>query len=219
MNVGEKRQLAVELNSAAPLGLAVVMMRFDPTVIKVNSVTAGKMFADAKSAPTLTQSTEKGVLLVSVAPGAGLQISGEGALLDLEVEAIAAGDGSIAFDLSNVHLITSNGRTTLLQLAPMSLAVKPAPAAPNAKPASEETSANTPVVSPETQLSTQPAAVVAGLGIRFTGMPAVTSNVVLTSNNLWKIAKQHGVTFAALRQPNPQLRGNAFTIRRQLVVP
>jgi LysM repeat protein len=50
-------------------------------------------------------------------------------------------------------------------------------------------------------------------------MRAVTSNVVLTSDNLWKIAKQHGVTFAALRQPNPQLRGNAFTIRRQLVVP
>jgi LysM repeat protein len=216
MNVGEKRQLAVELNSAAPLGLAVVMMRFDPTVIKVNSVMAGKMFADAKSAPTLTQSTDqKGVLLVSVAPGAGSQISGEGTLLSLEVEAIAAGDSSIAFDLSNVHLITSDGRTTLLQLAPMNLTVKPAPASPNAKPASEETSANTPAVSSETQLSTLPDA---GLGFRFTGMRAVTANVV-QSDSLWKIAKQHGVTFAALRQPNPQVPGNAFTIRRQLVIP
>ena len=219
MNVGEKRQLAVELNSTAPLGLAVVMMRFDPTVIKVNSVTAGKMFTDAKSAPTLTQSTDqKGVLLVSVAPGAGSQISGEGALLSLEVEAIAAGDSSIAFDLSNVHLITSDGRTTLLQLAPMTLTVKPAPAAPNAKPASEETSMNTPVVSSETQLSTLPASGEAGLAFRFTGMLAVTPNVV-QSNTLWKIAKQHGVTLAALRQPNPQLRGYAFTIRRQLVIP
>jgi LysM repeat protein len=47
-------------------------------------------------------------------------------------------------------------------------------------------------------------------------MRAVTANVV-QSDSLWKIAKQYGVAFAALRQPISQLRGGAFTIRRQLV--
>jgi hypothetical protein len=130
MTVGEKRQLTVELNSEAPLGLVVVMLRFDPNIIKVQSVTIGKLFADAKTAPTITQSTsDKGVLLVSLAPAAGFSISGQGALLNVEVEAIGAGDGSLAFDVSNVHLVSSDGRNTVLQLAPMSLTVKPQAAA------------------------------------------------------------------------------------------
>jgi hypothetical protein len=45
------------------------------------------MFNDARSMPTITQSLEqKGVLLVSIAPAAGTQISGEGALVNVEVE-------------------------------------------------------------------------------------------------------------------------------------
>src|SRR6185503_5875678 len=54
LSVGEKLQLAIELNSEARLGLAVVMLRFDPNVLKVNSVTAGKMFTDAKTMPNIT---------------------------------------------------------------------------------------------------------------------------------------------------------------------
>src|SRR6185436_7225417 len=140
LTMGEKRQFAIELNSEASLGLAVVMLRFDPNVLKVNSVSTGKMFAGAKTVPTLTQSLDqKGVLLVSVAPAAGTQISGEGEFLNLEVEAIGAGDSSVAFDVSNVHLVSADGQSTVLQLAPMSLTVRPA-AAPVTKPASEETS-------------------------------------------------------------------------------
>src|SRR5437867_2709197 len=68
MTVGEKRQFVVQLDSDAPLGLAVMMLRFDPRIIKINSVSAGKLFADSKSAPTLTQSMDQnGMLLVSLA--------------------------------------------------------------------------------------------------------------------------------------------------------
>src|SRR5207245_7104840 len=44
MLVGEKRRIAVEFKSDAPLGLAVVVLRFDPQVLKINSVSAGKIF-------------------------------------------------------------------------------------------------------------------------------------------------------------------------------
>ena len=130
MTVGEKRQLTVDLNSEASLGLAVVMLRFDPNIIKINNVTLGKLFTDAKTAPTITQSpTEKGVFLVTLAALPGSAISGQGSLLNIEVEGVAAGEAKLEFDISNVHLVSSDGRSTVLQLAPMSLTVKPQVAA------------------------------------------------------------------------------------------
>jgi hypothetical protein len=130
MTVGEKRQFTVELNSETTLGLAVVMLRFDPNVIKINNVTLGKLFADAKSVPIITKSTtEKGAFLVSLAPAAGGTISGQGALLNIDVEAVAPGEAALAFDISNVHVVSTDGRVTVLQLAPMSLTVKPQVAA------------------------------------------------------------------------------------------
>jgi hypothetical protein len=138
MAIGEKRQVSIELNSDAPLGLTVIALRFDPNVMKVNGVSAGQLFAGGV-APTITQlSNEKGVILVSITPTAGTQISGDGALLNLEIEAIANGDSSLSFDLSNVHLVTSDGRATVLQLAPVSLVVKPAAIISEAKPISEK---------------------------------------------------------------------------------
>ena len=127
MTVGEKRQFTVQLDSDTPLGLAVIMFKFDPRIIKINAVSAGKLFADSKSAPTLTQSTnQKGTLLISLAAAAPSQIGGQGELLTIEVEGIAAGDSGITFDLSNVHLVTADGRPSVLQLTPISLAVKSA---------------------------------------------------------------------------------------------
>ena len=127
MTVGEKRQFTVQLDSDTPLGLAVVMFKFDPRIIKINAVSAGKLFADSKYAPTLTQSTnQKGTLLISLAAAAPSQIGGQGELLTIEVEGIAAGDSGITFDLSNVHLVTADGRPSVLQLTPISLAVKSA---------------------------------------------------------------------------------------------
>jgi hypothetical protein len=126
MTVGEKRQFSIELNTPAQLGLAVIMLRFDPNVIKINNATLGKLFADAKFAPTITQSTtEKGVLLVSLAPSASASISGQGSILNIEVEAVGAGAAALAFDISNVHLVSTDGSSTVLQLAPISVTVKP----------------------------------------------------------------------------------------------
>lgn len=125
MRVGEKKQLALAIKTGAPLGLAVLTFRFDPQVIKVSSVTAGSLFANAKTAPALTQSIDqKGMLLVSLAPAAGSNVNGEGILLNIEFEAISAGDSLLAFDLANMHLVASDGRNILLQVEPVKLMVK-----------------------------------------------------------------------------------------------
>jgi hypothetical protein len=73
----------------------------------------------------LSQSVDpSGMLLVSISPGAGSPLSGEGVLLNIEFEAIAGGDSLLAFDLANVHLVASDGRNLLLQVEPVKLTVK-----------------------------------------------------------------------------------------------
>lgn len=125
LRLGEKRRLAVEFNSAAPVGMAVLTLRFDPKVIKINSVSAGSLFANARIAPTITQSIdEHGVLLVSLTPAAGAPMSGDGTLVNIDTEAIGAGDSALAFDRNNVHLMASDGRDTVLQIEPIRLTVK-----------------------------------------------------------------------------------------------
>jgi hypothetical protein len=125
MRVGEKRQLALGVKTGAPLGLAVLTLRFDPRVMKINSVTPGALFANAKTAPVLSQSVDQnGMLLISLAPAAGSPISGEGVLLNIEFEAVAGGDSLLAFDLANVHLVASDGHSVLLQIDPVKLMVK-----------------------------------------------------------------------------------------------
>ena len=125
LKVGEKRPLAVQLKSDAPLGMALVTLRFDPKVLKINSIAPGSMFANAKTAPTLTQSIdEHGMVLISLTPAAGSVTTADGTLLSIEVEAIASGDTNLNFDLSNIHLVASDGRAMLLQIEPVKLTVK-----------------------------------------------------------------------------------------------
>ena len=131
LTVGGKQQLSLQLNSPAPLGVAVVMLRFDPNILKITNVTAGKMLTDAKSAAIISvMKNEGGILLVSIAPAAGATISGEGAFLNLEVEGLSGGSSSLAFDLSSVHIVTADGSASVVQVSsPVTVAVKAAAAA------------------------------------------------------------------------------------------
>ena len=125
MKVGEKRQLGVQVKSDAPLGLAVITLRFDPHVLKINNISPGSLFANAKSAPTLTQSIdEHGMVLLSLAPAAGSNLTANGTLLNLDVEAVGEGDSTLSFDLSNIHMVASDGRPVMLQIDPIKLTVK-----------------------------------------------------------------------------------------------
>ncbi|HJZ79157.1 MAG TPA: secretin N-terminal domain-containing protein [Pyrinomonadaceae bacterium] len=125
LKVGESRQLSLQVKSDAPLGMAVITLRFDPQVLKIKGVSAGSLFANAKNPPTVTQSIdEHGMLLLSITPGAGSPVTADGGLLTLEVAGLSAGDSSLVFDLSNVHLIASDGRTLTVQIEPIKLTVK-----------------------------------------------------------------------------------------------
>lgn len=114
LKVGERKRLMLFLKTDAPLGLATATLRFDPRSVVVRSVSQGMLATDKASAPVLTQSLDAGlgVLLLSVAPAAGAPpLTGEGLLLVIEVEGLAAGDSALQFDADKVHLIATDGRT------------------------------------------------------------------------------------------------------------
>ncbi|HEX6622753.1 MAG TPA: secretin N-terminal domain-containing protein, partial [Pyrinomonadaceae bacterium] len=117
--VGERRRVMVFMKTDAPVGLATATLRFDPKVLAVRSVSQGILTGDKATTPGVTQSIDQsGVLVVSVAPAAGAApLTGEGLLLIIEVEALAAGEGSLTFDAGKVHLIATDGRTIRAKLS------------------------------------------------------------------------------------------------------
>lgn len=127
LQVGEKRTIAVELNSNVPLGLAVLTMRFDPRVVKINNVTAGSMIAGASgTVPNISQSINPGgICLVSISALNGMPaLKGTGVLLLLEVEAVGAGDSGLAFDKLKTNLMATDARDVLLDFAQGTIVVK-----------------------------------------------------------------------------------------------
>jgi hypothetical protein len=124
MRVGEKRRLALVLKTDAPLGLAVVTLRFDPHTVAIHNVATGNLFAGQQNAPTITQSVTGGVLLVSIAPPTGAPMTGAGVLVFVDIEALATGESAINFDKDNMHLIASDGRNITLQLVQSQIIVK-----------------------------------------------------------------------------------------------
>jgi general secretion pathway protein D len=115
--IGEKRQIAIELNSEVPLGLAVVTLRFDPKVVTVRAVSKGGLFANGK-APSITESIDQsGVCLISISTLNGASpMTGNGTLVMLEIEAIAAGDAALSFDQGNMHLVATDARDVKLDV-------------------------------------------------------------------------------------------------------
>ncbi len=125
MRVGEKRRLAMVLKTDAPLGLAVVTLRFDPRTVAVRNVSTGNLFAGLQTTPTITQNVNpNGLLLVSIAPQTGTPMTGAGVLIFIDIEALATGDSVISFDKDNMHLIATDGRNLSLQLVQSEVSVK-----------------------------------------------------------------------------------------------
>jgi general secretion pathway protein D len=125
MRVGEKRRLAMVLKTDAPIGLAVVTLRFDPRTVAVRNVSTGNLFAGLQTTPTITQSVNpNGLLLVSIAPQTGTPMTGAGVLIFIDIEALANGDSVISFDKENMHLIATDGRNLSLQLVQSQVAIK-----------------------------------------------------------------------------------------------
>lgn len=127
MTVGEKRQIAVELNSDVPLGLAMLALRFDPKVVKVRAVTAGGLFSiDKANGPSITPSIDpNGLCLISISTlNKSMPMVGTGPIVVLEIEAIAPGNAALMFDKETMYLVAVDGREVGLAVQPGRLMVK-----------------------------------------------------------------------------------------------
>jgi general secretion pathway protein D len=128
LKVGEKRRYVVELNSDVPLSVAMLALRFDPKVVKVNAVSAGSLITGQAEGlgATFAQSIDAtGVCLVSIsALNAKNAIKGTGALIFVDVEAIGAGDAALVFDKDILHLVATDAHDVVTEVKQGSATVK-----------------------------------------------------------------------------------------------
>ena len=117
MRVGERRRIALLLKSKAPVGLAMVTLRFDPKVLAVRAVAPGENFLGGGAHMTNTLDP-MGRLVLSFAPEVGKSLSGTGTLVYIEVEAIGKGEAGVDFDDERTHLVAIDGRRIVPQLVP-----------------------------------------------------------------------------------------------------
>lgn len=126
MKIGEKRRYAVQLNSDVSLSLALLALRFDPKVVKVHALTAGTLLNPAEGAPLFTPSIDaSGVCLISISSLNGkASFGGSGPLLFIDVEAIGAGNASLVFDKERLHLVATDARDVVSEVAQGTATVK-----------------------------------------------------------------------------------------------
>jgi len=127
MKVGEKHRYAIQLNSDVPLSLALVALRFDPKVVKVNAVSAGSLLSTTgDTAPLVTPVIDaSGACVISITSLYGkAPFKGSGPLLFIDVEAVGVGDASLMFQKDTLHLVASDARDVTSQLIQGTATVK-----------------------------------------------------------------------------------------------
>jgi general secretion pathway protein D len=126
MKVGEKRRYAVQLNSDVPLSLALVALRFDPRVVKVNALSAGSLIGTETDSAAFAQSIDAtGVCLISITALNGkTSIKGSGSLILIDVEAIGMGNAALVFDKETLHLVATDARDIVPEVTQGSATVK-----------------------------------------------------------------------------------------------
>ena len=119
LKIGEKRRYVIQLNSDVPLSLALLALRFDPKVVKVNAVVPGTLLGPlSDNAPSLTQSIDPtGLCLISVSALNGkTSIKGAGPMIFIDVEAVGEGDASLVFDKNTLHLVATDARDVVSEV-------------------------------------------------------------------------------------------------------
>ena len=118
--IGEKRLLAIQLNTDAPVGLAILMLRFDPKVVKLSAVNPGTLLPPGNKV-SLTQSIDpKGMYVFSLSTFNGsTPLTGAGSLVLIQAEAIADGDAAFGFDKESLRLITADSRDISVEVTPV----------------------------------------------------------------------------------------------------
>ena len=125
LKVGEKRTVAIELNSETALGLTMLTLRFDPKVVKVSAVNPGTLLPAGNSAG-LTQSIDPtGAYKVAISSFNGAApMQGAGSLVLIVMEGVAEGDAGFGFVQETVRLLGMDAREVTVELIPVRLTVK-----------------------------------------------------------------------------------------------
>jgi hypothetical protein len=112
MKVGEKRRYAIQLNSEVPLSLALLALRFDPKVVKLQGVTAGSILPTTGEVPLFTPVIDpSGTCLISISSLNGkASFRGSGPLLFIDIEAIAEGNAGLSVVKETLHLVATDAR-------------------------------------------------------------------------------------------------------------
>jgi len=129
LKVGEKRRFAVELKSDVSLAMAVLALRFNPKVVKINSVTPGAMLAKTEGTsalPSLAQSIDPtGICFISISSLNGAAaMKGTGTLVFIEIEGVGVGDAVLAFENGAMHLVATDARDVTLEAVTARATVK-----------------------------------------------------------------------------------------------
>lgn len=127
MKIGEKRRYAVQLNSDVPLSVALLALKFDPKVVKVNAVTAGTLLSSSPdTAPLFTPSIDaNGLCMISISSLNGKGVfKGSGPLLFLDLEAVGPGDAALTFVKETLHLIATDARDVTSEVVQGTATVK-----------------------------------------------------------------------------------------------
>jgi hypothetical protein len=127
MKVGEKRRYAVQLNSDVSLSLALLTLKFDPKVVKVNAVSAGNLLSTTgEGAPLFTPSIDAtGVCMISISSLNGkASFRGSGPLLFIDIEAVGAGNAELAFVKETLHLVATDARDVTSEIVQGTATVK-----------------------------------------------------------------------------------------------
>lgn len=125
MKIGEKRRYAVQLDSDVPLSLALLALKFDPKVVKVNSVTAGSLVLPTDNAPLFTPSIDgKGLCMISISALNKGSFKGSGPLLFIDLEAVGTGDAALTFVKDTLHLVATDARDVVSEIVQGTATVK-----------------------------------------------------------------------------------------------
>ncbi|HEX8846375.1 MAG TPA: secretin N-terminal domain-containing protein [Pyrinomonadaceae bacterium] len=126
MRVGEKQRIALMFVTKEPLGPAIVRLRFDPAKVAVRNVVPSDWPDGAQLAPVIMQAIDPtGMVTIAISPQAGAALkSGASVILYLEVEALGTGEGSLGFDQTNAHVMTTGGRALKLKMTESRWVVK-----------------------------------------------------------------------------------------------
>jgi general secretion pathway protein D len=120
MRVGETRRFALALKSDLPLALAIVALRFDPKVVKVQAISSAD---GGSSGASFTQSTDaSGVCLISISNLNSMK--GTATLLFIDVEGIGLGDAGLLLDKESMHLVATDARGVAVEVIPVRATVK-----------------------------------------------------------------------------------------------